>query len=336
MNGELRLDYTLPLERQKGKFCVWNHSGNCEFHSLQITPLTRSRQDIQLALGAAKHGVLLAEKQNELAVAKLQEQIAQWQAERVRLRVTPGNAKEAAIAAHQARLQQAVIEAQIELLKATRLVSLAASEKNKQQQVAAEKKLQDNLLAREQADGTYTQYKATYPTTSTGRRTALAKWMTQPTNPRTSRIAVNHIWLRHFGEALVPSVDNFGLSGKKPSHPQLLDWLANQLADNGWRMKPLHRLMVTSRTYRQASLTGITQHKNLMTDPENRYLWRMNWHRMEAESVRDSLLAVAGKMDTTVGGPDLAEAEGQTSRRRSLYFRTTPDNQMQMLTLFDQ
>ncbi|MCP4814440.1 MAG: DUF1553 domain-containing protein, partial [Planctomycetaceae bacterium] len=230
VNGELRLEYTLPLERQKGKFCVWNHSGNCEFHSLQITPLTRSRQDIQLALGAAKHGVLLAEKQNELAVAKLQEQIAQWQAERVRLSVTPGNAKEAAIAAHQARLQQAVIEAQIELLKATRLVSLAASEKNKQQQVAAEKKLQDNLLAREQADGTYTQYKATYPTTSTGRRTALAKWMTQPTNPRTSRIAVNHIWLRHFGEALVPSVDNFGLSGKKPSHPQLLDWLANQLA----------------------------------------------------------------------------------------------------------
>ncbi|MEO2023651.1 MAG: DUF1553 domain-containing protein, partial [Pirellulaceae bacterium] len=136
--------------------------------------------------------------------------------------------------------------------------------------------------------------------------------------------------------ALVPSVDNFGLSGKKPSHPQLLDWLANQLADNGWQMKPLHRLMVTSRTYRLASLAADTQDSNLEKDPENRYLWRMNWHRMEAEAVRDSLLAVAGKMDTTVGGPDLAETEGQTSRRRSLYFRTTPDNQMQMLTLFDQ
>ncbi|MCP4815761.1 MAG: DUF1553 domain-containing protein, partial [Planctomycetaceae bacterium] len=222
------------------------------------------------------------------------------------------------------------------LLKATRLVSLAATEKNKQQQALAEKKVQESLLAQAQADGTYTQFKASYPTTSTGRRTALANWMTQPTNPRTSRIAVNHIWLRHFGEALVPSVDNFGLSGKKPSHPQLLDWLANQLADNGWRMKPVHRLIVTSRTYRQASLTESTQEKNLATDPKNRYLWRMNWHRMEAEAVRDSLLAVAGKMDTTVGGPDLAEIEGQTSRRRSLYFRTTPDNQMQMLTLFDQ
>jgi hypothetical protein len=101
-------------------------------------------------------------------------------------------------------------------------------------------------------------------------------------------------------------------------------------------MKPLHRLMVTSRTYRLTSRTGSSQNPNLKKDLENRYLWRMNWHRMEAEAVRDSLLAVAGKMDLTVGGPDLAEVEGQTSRRRSLYFRTTPDNQMQMLTLFDQ
>lgn len=336
VNGELRLEYTLPLERQDGKFCVWNHAGNCEFHFLEIKPLTRSRKDVELALDAAKHGVQLAAKQNELAAAKLQEQITQWQAERVRLGVTAGDAKQAAIAAHQARLQQAVIEAQIAVLKATRLVELAPTDKNKQQLAMAEKGVQESLATREEADGTYTQFKATYPTTSTGRRTALARWMTQPTNPRTSRIAVNHIWLRHFGEALVPSVDNFGLSGKKPSHPQLLDWLANQLANNGWRMKPLHRLMVTSRTYQLASRTENIKHPNLQQDPKNRFLWRMNWHRMEAEAVRDSLLAVAGKMDLAVGGPDLAEAEGQTSRRRSLYFRTTPDNQMQMLTLFDQ
>ena len=336
VNGELRLEYTLPLERQEGKFCVWNHAGNCEFHFLEIKPLTRSRKDVELALDAAKHGVRLAAKQNELAAAKLQEQITQWQAERVRLGVTAGDAQQAAITAHQARLQQTVIEAQIALLKATRLVELAATDKNKQQQAMAEKKLQDEIAARDQADGTYTQFKATYPTTSSGRRTALARWMTQATNPRTSRIAVNHMWLRHFGEALVPSVDNFGLSGKKPSHPQLLDWLANQLANNGWQMKPIHRLMVTSRTYRLTSRTSDPRNPNLAKDPENRFLWRMNWHRMEAEAVRDSLLAVAGKMDLTVGGPDLAEAEGQTSRRRSLYFRTTPDNQMQMLTLFDQ
>ncbi len=336
VNGELRLEYTLPLERQDGKFCVWNHAGNCEFHSLEIKPLVRSRADIEMALSAAKHGVKLAAKQNELAAAKLQEQITQWQAERVRLGVTAGDAKQAAITAHQARLQQTVIEAQIALLKATRLVELADTDKNKQQRAMAEKNVQESLEARDNADGTYTQFKATYPTTSTGRRTALAHWMTQAANPRTSRIAVNHIWLRHFGEALVPSVDNFGLSGKKPSHPQLLDWLANQLANNGWRMKPIHRLMVTSRTYRLASRTENVEHPNLQQDPKNRFLWRMNWHRMEAEAVRDSLLAVAGKMDSTVGGPDLAEVEGQTSRRRSLYFRTTPDNQMQMLTLFDQ
>ena len=114
--------------RKDGKFCVWNHAGNCEFHSLEIKPLVRSRADIEMALSAAKHGVKLAAKQNELAAAKLQEQITQWQAERVRLGVTAGDAKQAAIAAHQARLQQTVIEAQIALLKATRLVKTLISQ----------------------------------------------------------------------------------------------------------------------------------------------------------------------------------------------------------------
>ena len=336
VNGEVRLEYTLPFERQAGKFCVWNHAGNCEFHFLEVKPLTRTRQDIELALAGARQGLLVAAKQQALEAAKLQEKVNQWKAERIRLGVTSGEVQQAAIAAHQARLQQAVIQTEIEQLNAQRLVALSATDKNKQQLAAVEKKLQESRVAYEKADGSYTKYESKYPATSTGRRTALAKWITQSTNPRTSRIAVNHVWLRHFGEALVPSVDNFGLSGKKPSHPQLLDWLANQLTDHGWRMKPLHRLMVTSRTYRLASRSGSSQNPNLKKDPENRYLWQMNWHRMEAEAVRDSLLAVAGKLDLTVGGPDLEETKGQTSLRRSLYFRTTPDNQMQMLTLFDQ
>ena len=333
VNGELRLEYTLPLARQEGKFCVWNLQGNCEFHFLEIKPLARSRKDIQMALEAAMHGILIAEKQNELATAKLQEQITQWKAERVRLGVTNGNAKETAIATHQARLQQTVIEAQIKLLKATRLVDLSATDRNKKQQAVADKNLKDRLEARVHADGSYTHFKATYPATSTGRRTALARWLTNHQNPRTARVAVNHIWGRHFGKPLVASTSNFGLSGKPPTHPKLLDWLATELMEKGWRMKHLHRLIVTSAAYRQSSTSD--SQASLQADADNRHLWQMNSRRMEAELVRDSMLAAASELDLAMGGPELAENLGQTSRRRSLYFRTTPDSKMQMLDLFD-
>src|SRR5205085_2520514 len=93
----------------------------------------------------------------------------------------------------------------------------------------------------------------TYPATSTGRRLALAQWMTGRDNPRTARVAVNHIWLRHFGQAIVPSVFDFGRNGRLPSHPALLDWLAAELMDHGWSMKHVHRLLVTSGTYRLSS-----------------------------------------------------------------------------------
>jgi hypothetical protein len=150
-------------------------------------------------------------------------------------------------------------------------------------------------------------------------------------------VAVNHIWLRHFGEPLVPTVANFGLGGKKPVLPELLDWLACELMDNGWSMKHLHRLIVASNAYRRTSDAGNSEaHKtNVALDRDNRYYWRMNSRRMEAETIRDSVLAVSAGLDTTIGGPELEESLGQTSRRRSLYFRVTPDNKMEMLELFD-
>ena len=173
-------------------------------------------------------------------------------------------------------------------------------------------------MAKDQADGSYTQFKATYPATSTGRRTALARWLINRRNPRTARVAVNHIWGRHFGKPLVASTSNFGLSGKPPTHPKLLDWLATELMEKGWRMKHLHRLIVTSAAYRQSSVPG--SQASLRADAENRHLWRMNSRRMEAELVRDSMLAAARELDLTMGGPELADNLGQTSRRRSLYF----------------
>ena len=99
----------------------------------------------------------------------------------------------------------------------------------------------------------YTPLGTLYPATSSGRRLALARWIASRQNPLTARVAVNDIWLRHFGKALVPSVANFGMNGKPPSHPELLDWLACEFMEKNWSMKALHRLMVTSNTYRMQS-----------------------------------------------------------------------------------
>src|SRR5262249_15159488 len=163
---------------------------------------------------------------------------------------------------------------------------------------------------------TYTPLVKLDPATSTGRRLALARWIADRNNPLTARVAVNHVWMRHFGRPLVPTVANFGLNGQTPTHPELLDWLAVEFAEGGWSMKKPHRLIVTSDAYRLSSRSDGPAAK---ADPDNRYLWRANPRRMEGEAVRDSLLAVAGQLDLTMGGPILDEKLGLTSRRRSVY-----------------
>jgi len=182
---------------------------------------------------------------------------------------------------------------------------------------------------------TYKPLSPVYPDRSTGRRAALARWIANPDNPLTARVAVNHLWMRHFGRGLVDTPSNFGLNGKAPSHPQLLDWLAVELMENSWQMKHIHRLMVTSRTYRSRSSAGATDHPGFATDPENGLYWRSNPRRMEAEVVRDSVLAAAGTLDDTVGGQELDHSLGLTSVRRSLYFASHGESQMQFLDLFD-
>ncbi|MBM3996139.1 MAG: DUF1553 domain-containing protein [Planctomycetes bacterium] len=184
-----------------------------------------------------------------------------------------------------------------------------------------------------------------YPTESTGRRLAFAKWLADAQNPRTARVAVNHIWLRHFGQAIVPSVFDFGHNGRAPSHPALLDWLAAELMGieeekgrkeegeiGNWKMKRIHRLIVTSATYRQASTPETA---NTQIDRDNKYLWRYPPHRLEAEAVRDCLFHVAGKLDLTRGGPDIDYPQGLVVPRRSMYFRHAAEKQMEFLRLFD-
>jgi hypothetical protein len=175
-----------------------------------------------------------------------------------------------------------------------------------------------------------------YPATSTGRRTALARWITARDNPLTARVAVNHLWGWHFGRPLVETTHDFGRNGKPPTHPALLDWLAVELMENGWHMKPLHRLLVTSAAYRmRSSLPGAAGAAERAADPQERFLWRFPTARMEAEVVRDSVLHAAGELDRTLGGPELPHEHGQVSRRRSLYFTSHGEAKMQFLELFD-
>lgn len=335
LNGQLKLEYRLPLERKPGKFAIWVHQGSAEFESLDILPVTPSVSDLKSAIAAATHQLRIANLSVELAEAKADFQQSQILAERLRLGTDQGDVQSAARKAHRDELRIPFITAQIESVNAERQKSLAETKANQQKVEEANTKLEQTRANLGNADGGYTRFQPQFPQKSTGRRLALGQWLTRPDHPRTSRVAVNHIWMRHFGEALVPSVDNFGLSGKHPSHPLLLDWLANRLVVGGWKMKPLHKLIVQSQTYRLSSSKNPAK-LNQERDPENKYLWRANARRMEAEVIRDSLLAVTGELDTTMGGPDLDERLGQASKRRSLYFRTTPDNQMQMLSLFDQ
>ena len=132
-----------------------------------------------------------------------------------------------------------------------------------------------------------------------GRR-QLAEWMVAPGNPLTSRVMVNRIWHHLFGQGLVRSMDNFGSTGEAPSHPELMDHLALRFTKNGWSIKKLLREIVISRTYRQAS---DYESANYNTNPDNRYLWRMSKRRLDAESIRDSMLSISGKLNTQMGGP---------------------------------
>jgi hypothetical protein len=168
----------------------------------------------------------------------------------------------------------------------------------------------------------YTPFSPLYPKTSTGRRRALAEWITGRENPLTARVAVNHIWARHFHAPLVATVTDFGRSGALPTNPELLDWMAVELMEHGWSLKHLHRLIVTSAAYRRLS-TGAASETEV--DRENKLLWRMNVGRMEAEVVRDSLLHTAGKLDLAMGGQELENSDALKTFRRSLYYAVYPE-----------
>lgn len=156
---------------------------------------------------------------------------------------------------------------------------------------------------------------------------------------------MNHVWLRHFGRPLVEDVFDFGLNSPRPVHHELLDWLAREFIDpaepesgigsGGWRMKALHRLIVTSRVYRLSSSSDDAVTVNREIDPDNLYYWRANVRRLESEVIRDSVLVASRTLDRTLGGEDLDYKDGELTPRRSLYYRTAYEKQMLFLQVFD-
>jgi hypothetical protein len=175
---------------------------------------------------------------------------------------------------------------------------------------------------------------------STGRRTAFANWLANPEHPLFARVMVNRIWQHHFGTGLVSTTDNLGASGAKPSHPELLDWLAAEFVKQGWSVKAMHRLILTSAVYRQSS--GGTVHED---DPDNRLLSHFPLRRLDAEAVRDSMLAISGELDLKIGGayvPSRRTDDGVVidektdgSRRRSIYLQQRRTQVVTFLQLFD-
>jgi hypothetical protein len=165
---------------------------------------------------------------------------------------------------------------------------------------------------------------------STGRRSALANWLTRPDHPLTARVWVNRLWQQHFGKGLVATSSDFGRLGEKPSHPELLDFLANRLVQEGWSSKAIHRLILTSATYQQSSTpTHLAQGQQI--DPENRRLWRANVRRLDAEQIRDSVLQVTGKLDPTAHGPSVEPSVP----RRTIYTKIQRNTRDPLLEVFD-
>ena len=153
---------------------------------------------------------------------------------------------------------------------------------------------------------------------------ALANWIASPENPLTARVMMNRLWQYRFGRGIVGTSSDFGKNGAPPTHPRLLDWLAVRFVDEKWSLKAMHRLMVTSSTYRQTSRRHDDQAEE--TDPENRLLWRFPRQRLEGEVIRDSVLAVSGRLNPARGGPPispplpsgLGERAGQPVRKQFL------------------
>ena len=189
---------------------------------------------------------------------------------------------------------------------------------------------------------------------ATGRRSALARWLTGPDHPLTARIMMNRVWQQHFGVGIVGTANDFGAMGEEPSHPDLLDWLAAEFIESGWSLKKMHRLMVTSATYQQSAFVepkSPPHERALEADPQNTLLWHYQRRRLDGESIRDAMLQVASRLNLRMYGPSgrpelpaslhssyawKPDAQPENRNRRSIYILAKRNLRLPLLEVFDQ
>jgi hypothetical protein len=364
IDGQHVLAFDLPVPREAGKLDLVAFDATAEFHLLDVRPL--STKAVLIAAGqqtppgmtvgqarAAADAVRL-----ELAAARLRPQairtahaadVAKWQ-------VPPAKdldrlIRAAAVAARQ--FEAAVAESNVAAKSAKLDASAAnAKSKNELELKQARQQFETAKAAIAKPGDTYTSLRVSrkaaegpdekeqsrnepFPATSTGRRTALARWIVSRDNPLTARVAVNHIWARHFGQPLVDAVFDFGLRSPAPPQQALLDWLAVELMENNWSHRHIHRLIVTSHTYRLSTVSATAGSRTQKMDPDNHFYCRRTPMRMESQVIRDSLLHLAGALDLKVGGPSIAAKVDGKEFRRSLYFKHSRDDSHLFLSMFD-
>jgi mono/diheme cytochrome c family protein len=365
VDGQQSVAFQLPFARKAGPLEMVAFDARAEFLSFSLTSLPESMTLVEAENGKgdsnvvtveqAKLSVTISEKELEAASLEPDSIRARTAAERARIEQPsePGTKELIAQAARSER-QIEWLQADVAALKAELAVLQATPEKRAE----AEKKLADARSAADKAKEalaapgerftpltgalktlennleTEESRRKPFPTFSTGRRSALARWITDPRHPLPARVAVNHLWARHFGRGLVSTVFDFGRKGSPPTHPELLDWMAVEFVEHNWSMKHLHRLIVLSNTYRLSTSSAGAADVCLTKDPENRFFWRRNPVRMEAQIVRDSLLSLAHELDLTMGGPSVP-VNDDSSRRRSLYYVHSHNEHQKFLSMFD-
>lgn len=368
LSGEPVIAWRSPMARREGAFQVTTFDAITVLHEVTLAPLkpdvvlregsasapnpetpegaAQAAAEAKLELEVAETSVAASEAEGRSLIAKVAALASGREPEGA---LNPELARKAATAEREAAIAAArlvLAEAELKLLKAAadkrdeaaKAVAAAREALDKKQQPAEPTEKFTHFTGAAWTptrffDSTKDDPAVTFPNTSTGRRKALAQWITDKRNPLTARVAINHIWNRHMGAPLVATVFDFGRKGAEPTNPELLDWLAAELVDSGWSMKHIHRLIVESATYRMSSAID---EASFAKDAENRQLWRKTPTRLESQVVRDSLLSLGGTLDETRGGPSVPIAQQADSKRRSLYFFHSNNERNLFLTMFDE
>ena len=354
LDGKHRVSFEFPLDRQMGKFQLASFDSVAEFDSIRVAKLPPAVElipangEIPLTLEQAERNVEWAESKVRLAHWKREMTIKGVAADAAKAKSNdPSTAIAAAVAATR-QYEVANLEAKVLELEFKRAGGSTADqeeitkslEAEKEKLVAARKELvepgeqYESIRASQKAlegpDETEESRNQPFPAISTGRRTAFARWLVDPANPLTARVAVNQIWMRHFGKPLVDPVTDFGRRSKPPIQQRLLDWLAADLVENGWKMKRIHRLILMSRTYRRSGQVETGE-----IDPTDEYYRYRQPLRMESQVIRDSLLRLSGQLEEKLGGPPIDPKAQAMSFRRSIYFRQSREHQHKFVGMFD-